>query len=943
MKTPERPPPLTRSLLRLVLPASVRGEAVLGDLEEEYHARVGRDGGLRAGWWYRRQAWRVIGLYAVPRQRPADPVTILSPSEAIRRSNGPRGLVQDLRYAVRILVRSPGFSGMVVVALALGIGANTAIFSAIEAVLLRPLPFQSPDRVVQIVDRFESMPDRDEVMLSFPNFRDYEQAGSFQRVAAITSHSLYLRRDEDRPEIQGSHISSDLLPMMGVRPILGRGFLPEEDFLDPKPVTILSYDLWQSEFGGDTAVVGRTVTVNRLVQGEGWPSATLEVVGVMPPDFQLPALQIGDEYRVWGEAALFLPIGMWSWGRGHRGMYALRAVAELAPDVSLAEARQEMTSVAAGIAERDPDAAGLTVRLVPLLEVRRARYGPALLVLWGASALILLVVCANVASLLLGRALARERELAVRTSLGASRGRLFRQLLSESLILGATGAVAALLIAHWGSGLLKRVTPGNVQGLAEAGLNLEVLVFSAMVSLATVLLFGLGPAVRGMRTNPAGSLRGGARGGSARSLGPMRLLIVGQVAVSVVFLVGSGLLIRSLDNLLGTELGFEPDQTIHFAIDLPPRPLSKIEGREGLLSLFEQVKDRLEAMPGVQTVGGSQAAGPLGGTNSHTEVTLADRSAPAPGGWASAYAHGVSPGFLEAVGTPVIHGRGFRDDDLRLGDRTVLDRNPWHGLPVLVNRTMARQLWPDESPLGKRFFWGKQDPAVVRATLGRVEWSDEWDQRYPPPYPMEVVGVVADVKTLGLEDRARPTYYNLHFALIQNLYVRVSGDPFAMVPSLRAAIEAVDSEIEITRAEPLVQTLRESAAETRFQATLLSVFATLAVAMTGLGLFGVLAYAVSRRTHEMAVRLSLGAQRREVSGMIVKDGLTLGMGGIALGLGLAVLGVRSMSGLLYGVSPTDPVILGGSAALVLLVTMTACCLPAVWATRVEPMRVLREE
>lgn len=935
-----RPPRVSRIVLGIVLPPGLRGEAVLGDLEEEFRTRVERQGRTRATWWYRRQAWRVIGLYALPWRRPVDPGGILSPSAAARRSNATESLIQDFRHGVRQLVRSPWISTLVVAALALGIGANTAIFSAIDAVLLRPLPFVQPDRVVQIIERRTAFPDQSEVQLPLPNFADYEGAASFSHVAAIRPGQVYVHEGDRRPQRVAVHFSSELLDMMGVRPELGRAFLPQEDRPDPDPVVILSHAYWQDELGGDSAVVGSSLTLTRFVQGEGYVPLTLDIVGVMPEEFRLPALQIGDDYKVWAEGELFLPMGVWTWGRGDRGRHALRAVAELAPGTSLAAANAEIAAAARGIAESDPERSeGLSARVIPLKEIRRVRHGTVLGVLWAASALILLVVCANVASLLLGRALARERELAVRTSLGASRGRLLRQLLVESVVLGGTGAAVGLLVAHWGGSLLKRLTPGNVHGLANAGFDLRVLLFAAGASLLTILLFGLGPAVRGTRTHPADALRSGGRGGGAGGLRPMRWLVMGQVALSLSLLVGSGLLVRSLAGLLDVDPGFDTEATIRFVL-APPPPFAKAMEHGDRLAFYNEVRTRVGGMPRVRSVGAGRIALLSGGLSSGADMTPADGMPPGPRReveWIS-----VLPGFLETLGTPLVRGRTHNEADVErvfmgVGAQDLWD--PWEGVPALV--------WPDADALGKFFFWGIQDPSMVEANIGHWQWGDPWpegwDNRYPPPVPLKVVGIVADMLSVDLTEAAPPTFYTLNSYSTFTIYVRVLGDPVAMLPVLRAAIDAVDPDIGVESAEPMATAVRNATADTRFQAVLLTLFAGLAVLMTGLGLFGVLAYAVSRRTHEMAVRMSLGARRGDVSGMIVRDGLVLGVPGIGFGLGLGLLGTRFLSSLLFDVSTTDPLTFAASTALVLVVVLTACWWPAERATRVHPMEVLREE
>lgn len=944
MKVP-RPPRLSQKLLALVLPSSLRGEAVLGDMEEEYGRLVESEGAFRARWWYRRQAWRIIGVYALPGERPADPLTLLSPSEAAHRSSALESWRQDVRHAVRILSRSPGVSALVVLALGLGIGANTAIFSAIDAVLLRPLPFVHPDRVVQIMERRASLPDRAEVQLPLPNFADYENATSFSHVAAIRPDRVYVHEGDRRPERQIVHFSSALLDVMGVRPALGRAFLPEEDRPDPEPVVVLSYAYWQNEMGGDSTVVGRPLTITHFVPGEGYRPLTLEIVGVMPEGFRLPALEIGDDYKVWADGELFLPMGLWWWGRGNRGMYALRAVAELAPGASLSRAKAEISAIARGITRNDPDRSeGLSARVIPLKEIRRAHHGTVLGVLWAASALILLVVCANVAALLLGRALARERELAVRTSLGASRGRLLRQLLVESAVLGGTGAVAGLAVAHWGTILLKRVTPGDVHGLADAGLHLEVLLFAAGVSLLTILLFGIGPAVRGTKTHRANVLRSGGRRGVAGGLRPMRWLVAGQVALSLALLVGSGLLVRSLAGLLDVDPGFDTEETIRFVLT-PPPPFRKPMENEDRVAFYQAVRDRLEGVPGVRSVGAGRIALLSGGMSDGADVTPADGLPP--GRRVEVDWIGILPGFLDALGTKIVRGRPFSEADVRRELQGNRMSNPWEGIPALINQSMAARFWPDADPLGKRFYWGIQDPELVEATLGSWKpgepYPEGWDNRYPAPLPLQVVGVVRDMRSVDLTEAAPPTFYTLNAFAAFTIYVRVAGDPFAMLPGLRGAIDAVDPDIGVESAQPMSMAVTHATADTRFQAILLSLFAGLAVVMTGLGLFGVLAYAVNRRAREMAVRMSLGARRAEVSRMVVLDGLKLAVPGILAGGALAVAGLRLTSSLLYGVSPTDPLTLAAASALILGVSLGATWLPALRALRVEPMEILREE
>ena len=865
-------------------------------------------------------------------------------------------LVQDVTWTLRGIRRQPMLFVTATVALALGIGANTAMFGVIKTVVLRPLPFQVPDRVVQLWDLRPTQRQGVEAMISLDNFRDYESRNDvFSHVAAVRATSLYAEREGRLETVAAFHLSADLFEMMGVVPTAGRTFRHDEDLEGVASVVLLTHAFWVREFG-DEEVIGRTIPLRRWIwpqprNSSNWASVEYEIIGVLPPDFQVPPLRMGTGYGVWGEPEVVLPIGLWTWGRGSRGMYSIRTLAQLRDGVSVEQARANLQAIAAGIAESAPDTeTGIEVTVVPVGELLRRQYGVALGFLWGATALVLLVACANVASLLLGWGVSREQELAVRAALGAGARRIFRQLITESLVLAVVAGVVGVLLAYWGIAALKILTPGGVHRLDEVSLDPGVLGFSFGASLVTVLLFGLWPALRGARHHSVEVLKAGGRGATLSRTRSLRVLVTAEIALSLVLLAGAGLLLQSFWNLVRVDTGINDERALRVDIDMVHPQLSKYKGEIGQAQLYRLLKDRVEAIPGVTAFARSQFV-PLSGRESFgTAATMADRPRPAPEARIPVDWRMVSPGFFSALGIQMLEGNTFDAEqwEARITNPASASRDPnelsWQleQVPVVISEGMARTFWPGESALGKVFYWGDQDPDVVARTLGVESYSEQYDQRYPVPVRLEVIGVVRDVRNT-LEHEPMPAYYTLN-PNGTHLFVRTSVDPAGIVDVLRREIEAVDpNEIEVTQIRAMEQIITESGADSRFRAMMVALFAVLATGLTCLGLFGVLTYAVTQRTREFGVRMALGAGRPEIARLVLNQGVRIAGLGIAVGFVLVFWVTRYVSSLFFGVAPMDPKTLVGMAALIFVLTLVAGYLPAHRAMHVNPIETLRQE
>lgn len=797
--------------------------------------------------------------------------------------------VRDLRYSFRSLRRSPGLALAALLALGLGVGATAAIYTVVDAVLLEPLPYPEPDELVMLIDanpeagfpRFSSSP---------PNYADWkEQARSFEAMAAYNRANLVLDAPGADPErISGARVTDGFFRALGREPLHGRTFTPEEDLPGGEAVAILGHDLWHRRFGGDPAVVGETVVVG----GE-----SRRVVGVMPEGFELPS-----------EAELWLPMAL-EIDPQQRGAHYVAVLARLREGVDLPAAQAEMTGITARLAEAYPDVnAGWTVNLHPIHDLMVEEIRPVLRVLAAAVVAVLLVVCANVANLLLVRAARREREMAVRTALGAGRGHLAGQLLTETLLLALGGGVLGLAFGVWGTRALVAMNADDIPRAAEIGLDPSVFAFTLAVALVAGLLAGLAPVVHSTRADLQGSLKEGTSGTGEGSRARMlrRGLVLTEVALAVVLLVAAGLLIRSLLEMASISPGFEAEGVLTAQVSLPDTAYPEDADRA---AFYHRLTERLAAIPGVETAGAGFPL-PLGGGGYFLAYFIEGRPVPPAQEAPVAGIRFVSPGYLEALEVPLLAGRRISEED-REDSRPV----------ALVDRVLAERIWPGESPLGARFTFE----------------GDSW---------MEVVGVVGEVRhaELGAEPEAQ-----IYLPMAQSpmstaaLVLRTAGDPEALAGEVRRAVQDVDPGLPIYRVETLEDVVGASLADQRLSATLLGVFAALALILASLGVYGVISYSVAQRSRELGLRMALGAQRDGVLRLVVRQGMGLVLVGVAVGVVGAFGTSHLLRSLLYEVGAADPLTFLVVPAVLALVGLVATLVPAVRATRVDPIIALRTD
>jgi putative ABC transport system permease protein len=800
---------------------------------------------------------------------------------------------QDLSYAVRRLREAPGFTLVAVATLALGIGATSAIFSVVNAVLLRPLPFAEPDRLVRVGQSWKGRA----APYSPQNFLDVEaQAKSFSGMAAIDNGGVTLTGQGAAARLEGAQVSASFFDVLRVRPLLGRGFLAGENEPDRDKVAVLGYALWRDRFGSDPAVVGRALSLNRQLY---------TVVGVAPPGFRYP-----------GQAEIWTPLEYDKQFRSNsRGAWFLDVVARLRDGATVEAARQEVSTIADRLARAYPaDDEGVGGTVIPLLDATVGESRRALLVLLGAVGLVLLVACVNVANLLLARIAVRETELALRAALGAGRGRLVRQLLTESLLLAVLGGAAGLLLSVAILDGLLALQPQGVPRLDEVSVNRTVVAFAALVSLLTTVLFGAFPALQTGRRSSAQALRRGSRGILPGARGGLRGgLVVGQIALAMVLVAGSALLLRSFALLRRVDPGFRTEHALSFRVALPE---SAYRDDARMLSFHDELQRRLAAVPGVTSVG-EVAAVPLAGTHFNISFTVEGWPEVPPAQQPSMEVRMATPGYFRTIGIPLRRGRGFTETD-----------GPQAPQVVVLSESAVRKYFPHEEPIGKR----------IRLGLGRGPGT--------PRAGGEVVGVVGDVKEVGLGAESPPEIY-VPYAQFpfysMDVVMRTSVEPRSLAAVAERVVHGIDPELPVARVSTLDEVLARSVSEPRFYAILLGSFAGAALFLAALGLFGVTSYAVAQRTRELAVRVALGARREELLRMVLRDALVLGAAGVGVGLGGAVLLSRVISSMLYSLSPRDPATLGAVALLLLATTLLAGYLPARRATRVDPVIALRAE
>ena len=804
-------------------------------------------------------------------------------------------LFQDLRYGARMLRKRPGFALIAIVTLALGIGANTAIFSVVNGILLRPLPFDHPERLVRV---YVTVPDRGikNNPASYLNFTDWRSRNSvFDAMAAYSGASATFTGGPAPEQIEGVGASGDLFATLNARPMAGRVLSRADEEAGANNVIVISYGLWQRSFNADSRIVGRRVTLD---------ATGYTVIGVMPRGFRFPLNQSKTDFWV--------PLDSRSATNQERGANYLSVVARLKPGVSLEQSQSEMTRIGSLLEQEYRDKnGGRGLSLVPLHEALVGETRRALLVLLASVGFVLLIACANVANLQLARAASRGRELAIRTALGARWGRIMRQLLTESLMIAVVGGAVGLLLAVWGIELLLAAMPADIPRAGGITLDGRVLGFTAAVTLLAGLISGLAPSLHSSKADLTESLKEGGRGASegARRNRTRSLLVVTEVALSLILLVGAGLLIKSFRHLLDVNPGLNPNGVLTASIALPAGTYAQ-ETRQS--AFFQQVLNRVAALPNVAAAGVVDPM-PLGGSIAMNGFSIEGRAPVSSGERLATHSRIISADYLKAMGIPLLRGRTLSERDHATAPKVIL-----------INDSFARRHFPNQDPLGQR----------IRLTIA-------------PNFIAEVVGVVGDVKHRGLEREAGPEAYVSYLQVpgpIMSLIVRASSDsldPLTLSASIREAVQQVDKDQPVYDVKPMAAWVNESVARQRFNMLLLGVFAAVALVLAAIGIYGVINYSVTQRTHEIGIRLALGAQRRDVLRLVVGQGLALIMTGIACGVAGAFVLTRLMGGLLFAVSPSDPATFVIIPLLLACVALLACYLPARRAAKTDPLVALR--
>lgn len=813
---------------------------------------------------------------------------------------------QDVRYALRGVRNQPGLTTAVVLTLALGIGANTAMFSVVNGVLLGPLPYAHTDRVVVVWNRWTSWP---KTWLSGPEVMDYSrQREAFDGFAAFDYTAVNLSGDRGAPErLRAGLIARELLDVVGVRPALGRGFTDDEDTPNGAQAVLLSNELWRRRYGADTGVIGTRIAINGAPQ---------TVVGVLPAGFRLPIEFAGEHSQ------LYVPLRLGVPDEGNRGSHGLHAVGRLRPGVSAEGAERHMNDFIQRFRRDHPNSYGpdFGVVLVPVRDEVIGNVRRILLVLLGAVSFVLLIGCANIANLLLSRAESRHREVAIRAALGAGRGRLVRQLLTESLVLALLGGALGLIVARAAIVALSALGPANLPRVGDIGLDPWVLAYTVGVSLVCGLAFGLAPAAHAARGDLQHSLRQGRGTTSAGRQRLRHLLVAAEVALAVVSVTGATLMARSFASLLRVPLGFRADHALTMRVSLP-------NGRYASSSHVRDTYDRLltevRSLPGVRSAGAIMGL-PLDVTLGDWSFSIEGKAAPGPGHQGAAADWQVTtPGYFEAMGIPARRGRLLTADD-RLPGRPV----------VVINETTARRYWPAEDPVGKRLRLG-----------GSVD-----------TLPREIVGVVGDVKHKGVDQETRPEMYLPHAqfpsarpdsagaaARAMTLVIRTDGDPARLAAAVRAIIGRIDRELPVAQVRTLDEVFSASVSTPRFTTVLLGAFGGLALVLAALGVYGVISYSVAQRSQEMGIRMALGARGTDVVRLVVVQGMRPATVGLVLGVLAAIAGTRLMRQFLYGVSETDPASFAAGVLALGVAGLVATVIPARRATRADPLTALRAD
>ncbi len=806
------------------------------------------------------------------------------------------GLGQDLRYAFRTLRKSPGFTAVAVLALALGIGANTAVFSVVNGVLLQPLAFPDPSRLMHI---FETTTEFSEASVAYPNYLDWRRdSRSFTDMGIHRSADFNFTGAGQPEQLSGRYVSASLFPVLGVRPLLGRSFLPEEDRPGTGCSVMLSHGFWQRRFGGDPNILGRALTLNAM---------SCSVVGVLPRDF-----------RFHDDSEVYVPIEQWNSVelRTREGHPGLQVVARLKPNATIGEAQAEIASICSRLAHEFPATnAGRGARVSRMKDDMVQTIRPTLLMLVGAVGFVLIIACANVANLLLARSTARQREFAIRTALGAERGRIVRQLLTESVILSLAGAVAGLLLARWGTSVVLAAAPGSLPRAGEIGIDPYVLLFTLVVSIVTGILFGLAPAFHSATVNPQESLKDGTRGAGGGRHRTEGIFVALEMALAVILLAGAGLMMRSVWQLLQVDPGFNTRNVLTMQVALSPKVM---KSPPDIRLAFQNLLTRVATVPGVQSAA-MTALVPLDDNDNEIPFWPGTGPQPPQDQLKSAVNYIVTPDYAKVMQIPLKRGRFFTERD-NTASPTV----------AVIDDVLAGHLFPGQDPIGKQFSLG---------ILG----------------PVQIVGVVGHVKQWGLDsDDTHKIRDQVYFPVRQipdkfmteavaglTLVLRSGPEPLSLVPAVREQVAGPTQDQPSYAVRTMEQTISNSLAERRFTMLVLVIFASAALLLAAVGIYGVMSYTVTRRIHELGVRAALGASRHEMVGLVLRQGMKLAGIGMAAGLAAAVVLTRFLAGLLYGVKPADPVTLAAVTVLLGGIALLACYVPARRATAVDPVIALR--
>jgi len=801
-------------------------------------------------------------------------------------------LILDLRYALRTLWKSKGFSVVAVVALMLGIGANTAIFSVVNAVLLRPLPYDHADRLLFLSERSQVL---EGMSISYPNFLDWrEQNQSFEHIGVYRRQDFVLTGGDQPVQLTGGMVSADLFDVLRARPALGRVFTNDEDKPGGAQVVVLSDALWNRRFGGDPSVIDQTITLS---------SKPYTVIGVMPPDFLFPS-----------RAEFWVPVGHnysnpgWQERGNHPGLYG---VARLKDGVTIDQARADMDLVAAHLEQQYPNSnSGCSATITPLLEVFVSDARKPLMVILITVAAVLLIACANVANLLLGRAASRQREIAVRTAVGASRLRIVRQMLTESVVLSVAGGALGLIVANFGVKALVAVSPANIPRSREISLDARVLLFTLGVSVLTGIVFGLVPALQASRPDMNEILKDAGRG-STGSLKQMlrRVLVVVEVAISLVLLIAAGLLIRSFYRLYSVDPGFKVERLLTVRLTLPE---ARYPERQKRADFFKRVVEQASTLPGVEAAGLASGL-PLGNNGNQTSFSVIGRDEPPPGQRPLMEVVQASADYFKTMGIPLVKGRTFTDADTANAPRVMV-----------IDETFAERHWPGEEALGKQIrAGGPQEP------------------------PTTVVGIVKRVRMESLSSDSNRVQAYFHYTVNtwngMALVLRTSVDPASLTSSVREVVRSIDPDQPIFNVRTVENIRDDSVAPQRMNMMLLTVFAALAAVLAAVGIYGVMAYSVAQRTHEIGIRMALGAARTDVLRLVVGQGMALTALGVGIGLAGAFALTRFMATMLFGISAVDLPTFVAITALLSAVALAACAIPARRAANVDPIIALRYE